>query len=505
MADFLDDDTLDTTDDTDTPGVDLSSLSARSPRSRLGALTIAGAPDSSTPDFKAMLDRSYRGIADRYAKAEELINQQYRGAGRNELLLTLGAALLAPTRGGSFKESLANIPAALLGYLHNNQQLSRDRAAKLAQLEIQRSAASELAPKDIYALQAKYAPRTQLIAGQSGIYAGTLQPGHAPVLEKLAEGPPKPPKYMKGPTGDIVQLNEDGTARVVPVEGTGGGPGGLDIDPNLTGPAFEEALKQKDPVSARAARALIEGRGPPVTAYSSRNPKLAKLIELAQQIDPTFDVTTAAARRKTRMDYSPGGKEGQKFISANTVIGHLGSLAKSVEALDNSDYPWWNAIANPAAVAAGDKKTQAALSRANQDIHAVASELRRLFVQTGGGTLQELNAWESTIGNSSSPEQFKAAINEAVRLAKSRIDPSVDAYNATMGTSVPYTHFISKGAQRTLQQIAPDYFAEDPSPDTNPLTAEGARAELDRRHRTAAPAASPASRIKVISVTPIGR
>lgn len=506
MATYEEDDQLDDTDDLGGLGVGISSLSARAPRGSVanpGPISTAGAPDSTTPDFKAMLDRSYAGIAQRYKKAEELINQQYRGSSRNELLLSLGAALLKPTQSGKFRDSLANIPEALLGYVQGNRQTDRERASKLAELEIRRSSASELAPKDIYALMARYAPKTTLLSGANGIYEGVTQAGKPSSVRKLVEAPPEKVKVFNDTVGGGIKVFNPNTNKVEIIGGTGAG--GLDLDPGLTGPAFLEALRAKSPADARAVEALLDGRGPPVTAYSSRNPKMARQIELAQQADPTFDVSKAAARRKTRQDYSPGGREGQKFLAANTVVGHLSSLAASAEKLGNTGIPFWNVVRNKALRETGDKTTQEALSRINQDIHAVAYELRRLFAQTGSGTLQELEAWEKSIANSSSPTEFKSAINEAMRLAKSRIDSSVDAYNQTMGMSVPYTHFLSKDAQRAIKVIAPDYFVEDTAPE---MTAEGARAELERR-KAASPAARvpavPTGRIKVISVTPIGQ
>ena len=141
-------------------------------------------------------------------------------------------------------------------------------------------------------------------------------------------------QYMMGPNGQLVKINKDTgavnfatlpgggaqsftphfgkdasgndvykgrfnakTGEWIPAGGANGPPQGPSIggDPNLEG---EERLASMSPEDRRMAIAFHEGRGPPVTSLSLRNPKFSGQWAGAQAAFPGLDVNTAAARKK---------------------------------------------------------------------------------------------------------------------------------------------------------------------------------------------------------------
>lgn len=94
-------------------------------------------------------------------------------------------------------------------------------------------------------------------------------------------------------------------------------------DPNLEG---QERLDSMSPEDRRMAEAFRDGRGPPVTSLTLRNPKFARQWEGAQAAFPGLDVNTAADRKKFL--------EG-KSVSNPTSYGGL--IQRSEIALDQLD------------------------------------------------------------------------------------------------------------------------------------------------------------------------
>lgn len=51
-----------------------------------------------------------------------------------------------------------------------------------------------------------------------------------------------------------------------------------------------------------------------------------------------MDEQALAVRKKTMLDYSPGGSVGKQLISAGTIVQHLNRLKDAIEQLDNSGF-----------------------------------------------------------------------------------------------------------------------------------------------------------------------
>jgi hypothetical protein len=108
-------------DQEDPAGTDGEDLTSDGPLA--APLAVRGPMDANRASLQALYD-----------EGSKRLTSTYRNSARNELLLALGAALLQPTAGGTFKESLSNVPSALLSYSQGRRQ--KDEAHQDALLKL---------------------------------------------------------------------------------------------------------------------------------------------------------------------------------------------------------------------------------------------------------------------------------------------------------------------------------------------------------------------------------
>lgn len=171
----------------------------------------------------------------------------------------------------------------------------------------------------------------------------------------------------------------------------------------------------------------------PAKSTSIRSGERKKLVEMAAALDPSYDQTQFPARAQFRKNLTSGVLS-RGVISANTIIGHLGSLQESFDELNKSrmsnDIPAINAIEN--AFLSGTGKSAATNAKLNAD--AVANEMETLFRGTGGsGSLTGVEEFKKNFSLNSSPEQQKGIIKKAIDLVASRVNAVDDMHNSVMG------------------------------------------------------------------------
>jgi hypothetical protein len=144
----------------------------------------------------------------------------------------------------------------------------------------------------------------------------------------------------------------------------------------------DQFLASLPPQIAGIVKAMVEGRQAPPAGAALRAPQIQQLLMLANQYDPSFDATTWGARASMAKDYGDQGPIGKSNLAINTVIGHLGDLKKSADALNNtSSTPWsirWSTRSRT--VSFGDERYKTFEANAG----AVAKELERAYRGTGG-------------------------------------------------------------------------------------------------------------------------
>lgn len=242
------------------------------------------------------------------------------------------------------------------------------------------------------------------------------------------------------PVADASGLRKIGTKGESDAE-TAGTPTG---PPDLHGTDYLKALP-----ASRAAmiQGYAEGREPFPGSFSLRSPYWQKMLADITQYDPSFDAVNYNARARTRQDFV-AGQSAKNITSFNTAIGHLGSLEKAGEALDNTRFPWVNTVANAVISQGGDPRVkQFDLAR-----QAVSSELERAFRGTGGN-VTEIEEWKRTLDAANSPAQLRGAVKQAVSLLASRIEAVGEQYRRGMGTTADVTELLTPTARKTLASL----------------------------------------------------
>ena len=215
-------------------------------------------------------------------------------------------------------------------------------------------------------------------------------------------------------------------------------------DITKTGPAYLATIPQE---MRNTVKAISEGRMALPSGKGLATPYWQKVLTAVTQYDPTFDASNATTRVATRKDFT-SGKASRAVSSLNLVMGHLQTLKTKSEALDNSSFTPWNSVAN----AVSDRVGSPEVKNFNAAKQAVASELMKVFRDTGG-TLTEVEDWKSTIDSSSSPAQFKGVIKTAVELIRSRLDALRTQYNQGMGRSDQEVNFLNPHARKAWDSI----------------------------------------------------
>lgn len=227
-----------------------------------------------------------------------------------------------------------------------------------------------------------------------------------------------------------------------------GGPAGLPM------PVVSDDKLAQVPQEARGTlKMMLEGRMAPPTSFAMSRPYWQTLIGLANQIDPTFDETSWAARLATRKDFT-SGKSAVAVTAMNTALGHASRLLDKEGALNNFDgigTPFnapLNAIQN---YFGDDRQGRAALVR-----DAMASEARKVFAATGGGGLKELETWEKNFNLNASPAAMKGQVEEFVGLLDSRLGSLSEQYNRGMGVSSQPLQLLTPEARTAYAKITGD-------------------------------------------------
>lgn len=210
---------------------------------------------------------------------------------------------------------------------------------------------------------------------------------------------------------------------------------------NMTGNAYLATLT---PERQETVKAYAEGRLPQPTGRAAGNVDSQRMLADVMKYDPTF----AASRYDTRKEFLDGkGGVADNINSISTAIGHLGSLDKAINALDNTSYPILNTIKNTIAAHTGDPRMAQMQTAAN----AVGAELTRAF-RGAEGSEKDVEQWRELFNNANSYEALHGVVQEGVKLLGSRLDSLASRYERGMypGASLD---LLTPSAKTTLQSL----------------------------------------------------
>lgn len=219
-------------------------------------------------------------------------------------------------------------------------------------------------------------------------------------------------------------------------------------DPNaaaqLTGDDFLKTLPQG---RATLIRMINDGNVQVTPQLLTKNPGL-----LAQtgQAFPDFDQKDYNSRYQTAVAFNKG-KQADAVRAANQAIYHMGGLNEAIGSLNNFNgvASPLNYIVNPVEKAFGDTRQGVF----EQKAQAVASELRKVFGGSGGGSLAELEEWRKSLPVNASQEQQKAYLKSGVDLLNGAVSALQNQYEKGMGKAAAGRSLLSPESQKTLDVI----------------------------------------------------
>lgn len=151
--------------------------------------------------------------------------------------------------------------------------------------------------------------------------------------------------------------------------------------------------------------------------------------EYAAQQGVPYDQTAYAGKQSTVKSFASGEGATAKR-SLNQAIGHLESLRKAGEKLDNYKIPWINEAKNWIKTARGNEQ----VTNFDTRLNAVVDEMTRVF-RNSGGTEEDIKQWRKTVNAAESPAQLKGAIDSMLDLMASRLNALSEQYK--QGTRGP--------------------------------------------------------------------
>jgi hypothetical protein len=220
---------------------------------------------------------------------------------------------------------------------------------------------------------------------------------------------------------------------------------GVGVPDVPVGQKNEDFLKTLPTPIAAQVKALVEGRQAFPQGAALRSDYWQNMLGNVAKYDPSFDAVNYNARSKTRADFT-SGKAAQQVNAINTVIGHLSGLSDAAEALNNSDLPMFNSIANTLSKATGSPK----VTNFDTIKKAVSDEVTRVWRQSGGSEA-DIQAAQKNLDASGSPAQLRGAIATYADLLQSKLGSLNEQYRQGMGTDK--IDMITPKAQQALDAI----------------------------------------------------
>lgn len=329
-----------------------------------------------------------------------------------------------------------------------------------------------------YATGAKlqsFLPQTKMQAvGGQLVPVTTTQAG-----DQVSVGAP----VTAAPTTELAKINADEKAGLISAaDAAAARRKATYIQPNMfmmMGQGMGTPQQQADSAKLYAQR-LIQGQEKWPDYVSLRtDPVIRQGLELARQMDPSFNAATYQQRQKTFQAFTTG-KQADTINALNTAMGHAGELSDYAEKLDNTSFQLFNKVKNFSAEETGDPT----ITAFNTTKKALADEVTKVW-RGAGGAESDIQEAMKNLDASQSPAQLRANIYQLTKLMASKQAALEQQYKKAMGNfgelqvlepeSVSALNKIqtragapATGAGRTLEPSAPQQ-----GPTTNLPTAVG--------------------------------
>lgn len=166
---------------------------------------------------------------------------------------------------------------------------------------------------------------------------------------------------------------------------------------DLTGPAYMDALRKRDPGIAARVTAIEEGREPPPPS-GSRAPQAQAILEHLARAYPEFDLTTWGQRHQMTVDLgkSSNSSMGGMLTNARTATNHLADWAEALAKTGNVNGGGIQPVAEIGNRLRNLGTDQAALTTAaNAEALKYGQEVTKFYSGNGGGEAERMHQFKS--------------------------------------------------------------------------------------------------------------
>ena len=213
-----------------------------------------------------------------------------------------------------------------------------------------------------------------------------------------------------------------------------------DSDIKMRNPALQpweldQSVMEGEPNTIKSIVQSLVNRDATVGSFSMKDPDWKRGIELAKQVDPSFNMSNYVIQQKTKGDYASGFRSRQTQ-SFRTVIDHLGDLEDTSKSLNNYNTQWENAAFQALKPKLPGGYPQ--LDKAKLAVGAVGAEMANTVKgANAAATDPEINNWLNKYDLTKPAAGLHASNQEGAHLMLARAAASQNNWEDTMGKPMP--------------------------------------------------------------------
>lgn len=227
--------------------------------------------------------------------------------------------------------------------------------------------------------------------------------------------------------------------------------------------------------SSDIVNGLLNGTVALPTGSTLKNPFWQSALASVKHADPTWNQAAFKQYADTRK-YMTVGKGGALINNINTGAQHLQKLVDDINALDNSGWTDYNALANNLSGRFGGQ----AVTNFMGDVTPVASELASIYKNGGTPTDQETQHWREALSPNMSRGQQLNVVRGWIDLLAGKLNATHNQYRASMSPLSEPLNVINPKAEQALKKItqlgnslSTTGQHETPAMDQSPVNAPG--------------------------------
>lgn len=173
----------------------------------------------------------------------------------------------------------------------------------------------------------------------------------------------------------------------------------------------------------KTAQAIADLRLAPPSPWARTKGSWPQVMDAVNNLDPSYDDTAYAAKKKTMLAFAGGGQEGRSLKSFNVFLDHADIMQKVIDALQNGNVQLANQIKNTVGGWMGNVNVT--------DLNSVKQLLAGEIVKSttgAAGALGDRQGIENTFASKNSYDQLNSSLSHYKDLALSNVVGLHDQY-----------------------------------------------------------------------------